>query len=374
MNITKENATNSVLELKINIEAADYQANMDKILKDYQRKANIPGFRAGKVPFSLIQKQYGKAVLAEEVNKVLSEAINKYVEDNKLSIIGNALPIDDKNQDIDFENATDFTFWFEIALTPEFEVKMDKLKVKMFDISVDEKLIDESVENMRKRFGNVTNPEAPAEEQNIDLAELNEELFNQVYPKDNIKTEKELRERIAKEGKEMYGREADRKFLNDVVEELVEKTKFEIPEEFLKRWIQYSSQDQQLTREQVEANFPYYLNSFKWQLIEQKIVEANDLKVTRDDVRKYYKDNVVSLYFPPSENEEQEKRMDMLVDSMLQNQKEVKQIYDMLYDQKLTQLFKDQVKQDVKKVTFDEFVEDVKKANEKATKNAKKDE
>ena len=121
MNITRENkdALNAVV--KIDIEKNDYSEKVEKILTDYRKSANIPGFRKGQVPLGLIKKQYGKAVLVDEVNKLLQESLRKYLNDEKLDVLGNPLP---KAQvDIDWD-ADAFSFEFEIGLSPEFDIKL----------------------------------------------------------------------------------------------------------------------------------------------------------------------------------------------------------------------------------------------------------
>ena len=110
----------------IELEKADYQEKVAKSLNQYRQKANIPGFRQGKVPKSLIQKLYGKTVLVDEINKLISEELGNFIRDNKLKVLGEPFPADDLDEELDLEKEESFTFSFHVALTPEFDLKLDK--------------------------------------------------------------------------------------------------------------------------------------------------------------------------------------------------------------------------------------------------------
>ena len=151
MNITRENkdALNAVV--KIDIEKNDYSEKVEKILTDYRKSANIPGFRKGQVPLGLIKKQYGKAVLVDEVNKLLQESLGKYLNDEKLDVLGNPLP--KQQDDIDWD-ADAFSFEFEIGLSPEFDIKLNGRKsIKHYTIIADDKMIDDQISNIQKQYG-----------------------------------------------------------------------------------------------------------------------------------------------------------------------------------------------------------------------------
>jgi len=151
MNITRNNvdALNAIVTVEIS--KADYAPQVDKVLKNYLKNASIPGFRKGAVPMSLIQKQYGKAVLLEEVNKVLQENLNKYLASEKLDILGNPLPKMNENFDWD---ADDYSFDFELGLAPEFTVDLEaKNKVTFYKITADDKMLNDQVERIQKQYG-----------------------------------------------------------------------------------------------------------------------------------------------------------------------------------------------------------------------------
>ena len=154
MNITFENVDKVSALLTLNIEKADYEEKVKTALKDFSKKASLPGFRPGKVPASLIQKRFGAEIKAEEINKLLSEEINKYIRENKINMLAEPLPNEEKTPRMDFETQEDFTFAFDIALAPEFDAKLSKKdKLTYYDIKVDDTLIDQQVQSYCQRGG-----------------------------------------------------------------------------------------------------------------------------------------------------------------------------------------------------------------------------
>ncbi|MCK5824364.1 MAG: trigger factor [Ichthyobacteriaceae bacterium] len=175
MQVTRENSDALNAVLNVQIVADDYKAQMDKILNGYRKKSNIPGFRKGLVPMGLIKKQYGRGVLIEEVNKVLQGAVNQYIKDEKIEILGNPLPM--VQDDINW-NGTEFNFKFELGLTPEFNVELDKLEgIKAYKVVIDDELINKQIEDFTTRFGKVISKEEVAEDCNVSatIVELNED-------------------------------------------------------------------------------------------------------------------------------------------------------------------------------------------------------
>jgi trigger factor len=154
MNITKENIDDLNAILTIQIEKSDYDGNVEKVLRDYRKKANIKGFRPGMVPIGLIRKMYGKAVQIEEINKLVTENIRTYLEEQKIDILGDPLPRSEENEKNDFENGETLTFSFDLGLAPPFEIKLNKKnKVIYFEIDVDEKMRNEYIESYTRRYG-----------------------------------------------------------------------------------------------------------------------------------------------------------------------------------------------------------------------------
>ncbi|MBP5630881.1 MAG: trigger factor [Bacteroidaceae bacterium] len=154
MKISFENVDKVSALLTLNIEKADYEEKVKKALKDFSHKASLPGFRPGKVPASLIQKRFGAEIKAEEINKLLSEEINKYIRENKINMLAEPLPNEEKTPKMDFEAQDDFTFAFDIALAPDFDAKLSKKdKLTYYDIKVDDALVDQQVQSYCQRGG-----------------------------------------------------------------------------------------------------------------------------------------------------------------------------------------------------------------------------
>ena len=153
MNVSLENIDKVTGLLTVKLEKADYQDKVEKSIKDIRKKAQIPGFRKGKVPAQVINKMYGKSILVEEVNKILSEQLYGYIKDNNISILGEPLP-SEKQKDIDFETMEDFEFCFDLALAPELKGRIDKRdKLAYYNIEVSEEMIDNQVSMYTQRTG-----------------------------------------------------------------------------------------------------------------------------------------------------------------------------------------------------------------------------
>src|SRR5690606_13480131 len=151
MNITKEQIDDLNAVVKVAISKEDYQDKVEQILKDYRKQANIPGFRKGQVPMGLIKKQYGKAVLVDEVNKLLQDYLGKYLSEEKLDVLGNPLPKQQENFDWDRDQ---LDFEFELGLAPSFEVQLKTKKaVTQYKIVADKKMIEDQVDNIQKQYG-----------------------------------------------------------------------------------------------------------------------------------------------------------------------------------------------------------------------------
>ena len=177
MNVSLQNIDKVSAQLTVKLEKADYQEKVEKSLKNIRQKANIPGFRPGMVPMGLVKKQYGKAVLAEEVNKLLQEKVYDYIKENKINILGEPLPNEEKQQLIDFDTMEDFEFVFDIALAPEFKAELSSSDtVDYYNINVDEEMVDRQVKAYTQRNGTYEKVESYEDKDMLKglLAELDE--------------------------------------------------------------------------------------------------------------------------------------------------------------------------------------------------------
>lgn len=160
MDISLDKKNNNEGLIKIKLNEADYQPKVEEKVKEYSKKATIKGFRPGKVPVGLIKKMYGKSILVDEVNHTLSHAITDYIRDNKLPILGEPLPNTEKAENIDWENQKDFEFEYNVGLVEDFEVALDdSTKVTAYEIELSDDNMAETIANIRKQYGKMTNPE-----------------------------------------------------------------------------------------------------------------------------------------------------------------------------------------------------------------------
>lgn len=435
MNITKEQIDKLNAVLKVEVSKDDYQEKVDTILKDYKKQANIPGFRKGQVPMGLIKKQYGKAVLVDEVNKLLQDNLNKYLTEEKLDVLGNPLP---KQQDNFDWNNDEFVFEFELGLAPEFEVPLKTKKaITQYKITADKKMITEQVERIQKQYGKlVSKTEASkadeitgtfkneeeeienkttlelstlkskkaidsiigkkvgdtitlktkgllkedhvlagtlgitaekAEKLNIEVsftieeinerepAELNQELFDKLFGEGKVSSEKELKEKIKEDSEKQFEQQADQKLLNDVTEYFIENTKFDLPSEFLTKWIQTTGENP-LTEEEASEEYKKSEKGLRYQLIEGKIIKDNDIQIQFDELKEFAKGFIKSQMAQFGQLNPQEEELDNIAGRVLSNQDEVKRLSEQLMSQKLMNLYKEKGNLKTKEVTYENFV------------------
>ncbi len=154
MNISFENVDKVSALLTIKLEKADYEEKVTAALKDFRKKASLPGFRPGQVPMTLLRKRFGTEILAEEVNKMLGQEIYKYLREQKINSLGEPLPNEEKTPAVDFQTMEEFTFAFDVALAPEFDAKLsDKDEVDFYTITVDDAMVDQQVQAYAQRAG-----------------------------------------------------------------------------------------------------------------------------------------------------------------------------------------------------------------------------
>ncbi len=362
MHISKEDTGKLTATVKLTIGREDYEEKVMKTLKDYQRKASIPGFRPGKVPFGMISKMYRKGLVLDELNHLMAEKLQNYIAENELRLIGNPLPNKEKAPEIDLETQTEFDFYFDLGFAPEIDLDLkNNIAVDYYKITATEKMIDDQINDICHRavhHDHEHNDEAEGEEhqhEHEELPELNEEFFNKVFPGAEIKDEAAFRAKIKDSIEHSLARESERFFMNAAVETLVGKVDFDLPEEFLKKLIR-ENDESQLTEEQIEAQYDNFVKSVRWQLIETKLIRDHELHIKesemRDVVRGYFTGHMVNAEV----NEEQEERLNKIVDSVLSNKEESNRLHDQLYDQKLLGFFKSNLEIVNKEVDYDEFI------------------
>ena len=437
MNITRENldALNAVV--KVDIAKEDYSDKVEKILTDYRKTANIPGFRKGHVPMGMVKKQYGKAVLVDEVNKLLQDALNKYLTEEKLDVLGQPLP---KTQGAIDWDAEGFSFEFELGLAPEFEVNLNNKKaITQYNIVADDKMIDEQIENIQKQYGKLVSQDVVEKDSEItgtykneeheientislttdkfkekstakkfigakpgdvialetkglyndehdlmhalkvshdkvhgldipvtftiteinkrELADLDQELFDKLFGKDFVKSVTELKAKIKEDAEKQFVQQADQKLLNDVTEYLVDNTKFELPAEFLQKWLQTAG-EQPLDTDQAKEEYEKSEKSLRYQLIEGKLITDNNIQVTIEDIKGHAKEMIKGQMDQFGQLNPSEKELDDIAARVLSNQDEARRISEQLISQKLLNLYKEKANLKVKEVTYENFVKE----------------
>ncbi len=189
MDITQENKDQLEAVIKVKLTPEDYREQVDKELKNVQKKAQMPGFRPGKVPVGMVKKLYGKSVLVEEVNKILADAVYNYIKENEINVLGNPLPDHDKANHIDWDNQEEFAFEYEIGLSPEINLELSEdIHVDYHKITVEDDIVDNYIKDIRKRYGKMTNP-GVSEAEDVLYGEF-AEMENEETPKTDGHTHK----------------------------------------------------------------------------------------------------------------------------------------------------------------------------------------
>ena len=435
MKVSKKDIDKLNSVLSVEIQKKDYESNVDKVLKDYRKRANIPGFRKGHTPIGLIKKQYGMSVKVDEINKLMQKGLSDYLNTEKLAILGNPIPVE-KNE-IDW-NSDVLAFDFEIGLSPEFDVNLkNKNAIPSYEIDVDKKMIDDQIKNIQNQYGKLvsrdkvedgfeingtfSNEEFEVENksnfklenvkgksnkeilsnlklgESVDLktkglfknesdlsfhlklnnenkdkiktvnfslneinerqpADLDQELFDKLFGKDSVKTVTELKKKLKSDAESNFVNQTDQKLLNDVTEYLIENTKFNLPDEFLKKWMQTAG-EKKLSVVEAESEYEKSEKGLRYQLIEAKLIEQNDIKIDPSQIKNFAKELIKSQMKQYGQHNPDEKELESISQRILSNKEEVKRISDQLLSKKLIELFKSNLKFKNNKVTYDKFIE-----------------
>ncbi|WP_111879085.1 trigger factor [Aequorivita sp. CIP111184] len=436
MNITKKDIDKLNAVLTVEISKDDYSSKVEKVLGDYRKNANIPGFRKGQVPMGMVKKQYGKAVLVEEVNKILQEALHKFLTEEKLDILGNPLP---KNEaDINWD-ADDYSFEFELGLSPEFTVDVKGKEVVQYKIVADDEMLNNQVKTIRKQYGKLiskkevekgdeitgtfistekeienkttlTTDDIAGEKQlesligakvgdtvtlktkgmfaddhdnqkflgvehdeahgldievsfkieevnTREMAELNQELYNKLFGEAVVTSEEELKAKIKEDAEGQFAQQSDQKLLNDVVDSLLENTKFDLPKEFLQRWIAMSG-EKRLSEDDAKEEYERSEKGLRYQLIEGKLRAENKLQVTFDELKDYSKNMIKAQMAQFGQMDPSEEEMESIAARILSNKEEVQRLTEQMNSAKLLNFFKENAKLKTKEVSYDKFIKE----------------
>lgn len=447
MNISFENPDKINGLMTLTFEKEDYQPEVDKQLKNYRKKANVPGFRPGQAPMGMIKRQFGTSVKMDVVNKLLGEKLYEYVRENKIQMLGEPLP-SDKQKMIDPEKDETMVFMFDIAVAPEFKAEVTAADtVDYYDIEIDDKLVDQQVEMFQSRSGHhekvevydpaqrdllkgdlreldaegnvkeggitvegaVMMPEYIKVEEQKNLfndakmgdiitfnprkaypdndsevasllkidkskvdeatadftyqitevsrfvkAEVNQELFDQVFGKDEVKDEAGFRDKIAAGIKAQLAVETDYKFLLDARAYIENKVgELQFPDALLKRIMQNNNKDKD--EKFVEDNYEASIKELKWHLIKEQLVAANGIKVDDKDIKNVAVESARAQFAQYGMTNVPDEYLEKYADGMLKDRKNIDSLVDRAIDVKLIAALKGVVKLNKKTMSLDEF-------------------
>jgi trigger factor len=417
MNISQEKIDNLNAVVTINIKPEDYQPRVEKAIKDHAKKAKIPGFRPGMVPPSHIKKMYGKSILVDEVNNLLSDTLNNYINEQQLEVLGQPLPKADDNKEYNWDFADDFEFNYEVGLAPAFDIDFSsKDKVTQYVIKADNETLESRIKNIRKSYGKMTNPDVSADGDvlyaelvqlspdgsvfdggvsnttsvrldqvqdekikksliglkkddvvtldiqkaynndatriaailkvddetaaglkskfrltvkninRLEESDLNQVFFDKLFGEGTVTTEEEFRIKITEEVEAMFAQDAERKLQNDLYELAITKATFQLPDEFLKRWLKATNE--KLSEEELTGGYDDFAKNLKWTLIENKIIKDNKIEIKYEEVfaaAKQRLDAQFRMYSPQPLSEEQ---LGQYTVQYLQNKEEANKIFE----------------------------------------------
>ena len=368
MQITKSEAQDLMAKITLVVEPSDYAEQVEKEIRTLRQRANVPGFRPGKVPASLIKKMYGKSVLAETINKVIGEKLYDYIREEKLNILGEPLSNEEETPELDFDNQDTYTFVFDIALAPEFNAKLTgSNKLPYYDVIVTDEMVQKQVESYANRYGKIEKAEEPEGEKaegeeaekkaatKIIPAEINQELFDKVFGKDAVKSEQEFRDRIKADMKRSLDEDAKYRFGIDAKEAVMKKMeKVQFPEAFLKRWLKTANKE--LTEEQIEKEWNETLDSLRWQLAKDQLAEQFGIKVEKADVDNYAKEIARMQFMQYGLTNVEDQYLEGFAADMLKDENRTRGIYERCVENKVFDALKEVVKLEKKEIAYEEFV------------------
>ena len=427
------NAVNEVIVMTV--VNMDYKGQVQKRINEKMPLATVKGFRKGAVPKDLVEKQYGKAIKQEEVQKVVDLALDRFVKSERLNILGTPLP--KINDNFSWEE-DELVFEFEIGLVPDFELDLEaKNNVIKYVVTADNKLIDEQVARIQKQFGTpipktivevsydvsgtFTNVEkainTPAtfslsifndkktaakfvgkqigdvvtiktkglfEDDHqlmdllkvghddvhgldievdfaietinaVELAELNQDLFDKLFGPGNVTSLADLKAKIKEDAEIQFAQQAEQKLMGDVTDFLIENTKFDLPEEFLVKWLQTVG-EKKLSTEQAKMEYARSEKGLRFQLIEGKAMAQSNIQITFEDLKAFTTNTIRQQMAQFGQINPTDEEVQGIVARVLSNQEEVKKLSDQVVADKMLQLFKEKANATEKKVTYQEFI------------------
>ena len=413
----------------------DYKGQVAKRINEKMPLATVKGFRKGAVPKDLVEKQYGKAIKQEEVKKVVDLALERFVQSERLNLLGT--PLAKVNENFSWD-AEELVFEYEIGLVPSFELDLEaKNDIVKYVVSADDKLIEGQIARIQKQFGkpvsqdvvetgfdltgtfaneakginnattfslDVFKDKVTADKfigkkvgdvvtvntkglfeddhqlmdylkvghddvhgldidvdftiesiNSSELAELNQELFDKLFGPENIASVEQLKTKIKEDAEIQFAQQADQKLMADVTDFLIENTKFDLPAEFLKKWLQTVG-EKQLSPAEAEVEYARSEKGLRFQLIEGRAMAQSDIKITFEDLKTFTTKSIRQQMAQFGQTNPTDEEVQGIVARVLANQDEVKRLSDQVVAEKLLEVFKEKAKPTTKEVTYEEFI------------------
>lgn len=427
------NAVNEVIVLKV--VHMDYKGQVQKRINEKMPLATVKGFRKGAVPRELVEKHYGRVIKIEEVKKVVALALERYIQSERLNLLGT--PLAKENPDFPWDDE-EMEFEYEIGLVPEFDLDLEaKNNIVKYVVTADDNLIEEQVVRIQKQFGTPI-PQTVVEEgsdisgtftniekginapytinisifkdkktgakflgkkvgdvvtvntkglfdddhqlmdvlkvshddvhglaidvdftiesiNGTELAELNQELFDKLFGQGIVSSLADLKTKIKEDAELQFAQQADQKLLSDVTNFLVENTKFDLPADFLKRWLQTVG-EKKLSAEEAAIEYEKSEKGLRYQLIEGRALSQSNIQVTFEDLKEFTAKTIRQQMAQFGQLNPTDEEVQGIVARVLANQEEVKKLSDQVVGEKLLLLFKEKANAKEKKVTYPEFI------------------
>jgi len=412
----------------------DYKGQVAKRINEKMPLATVKGFRKGQVPKDLVEKQYGKAIKQEEVKKVVDLALERFVQSERLNLLGTPLAKENENFDWDAE---ELTFEYEIGLVPNFEINLEaENNIVKYIVTADDKLIDGQVERIQKQFGKAVPQEVVSADSDLtgtfsneekainntttialatfnkaaadkfigkkvgdvvavstkglfeddhqlmdylkvghddvhgldvevnftieaingaELAELNQDLFDKLFGEGKVASLEDLKAKIKEDAEAQFAQQADQKLLLDVQDFLIESTKFDLPAEFLKKWLQTVG-EKKLSAEEAEVEYARSEKGLRFQLIEGKAMAQSNIQITFEDLKAFTTNSIRQQMAQFGQTNPTDEEVQGIVARVLSNQEEVKRLSEQVVAEKLLEVFKEKANPTTKEVTYEEFI------------------
>ncbi|MCF0071817.1 trigger factor [Dyadobacter sp. CY261] len=438
MEVLLEKSSPTLASLKVTLTKEDYQPKVDKTVKDYSKRVNLKGFRPGKVPSHVIQRMYGKSILVDEVNNILSNAVSTYIRENKLQVVGDPIPDRDKAAEVNWDTPSQFEFSYELGLASDFEINLSELPaVKRYTINVDDNELNKTLDSLRERFADSIHPEVseagdmvfgelkqdstefttrtaiPTKQVKEEAAakflgvkkgdvitfdindtftdesaiahvtgkkkedigevsgefvltvedvtrsapaELNQEFFDKVLGPGQVENEEQFNEKVLEIIKGNYERETEALLRRDIELALLDSIGIELPEEFLKNWLERSNEGK-FTREQIDEQFADFTKSLKLSLIKNKIADKEEVKVEYPEILAFTREMVKGQFGIYGDDDSMRETIDRVAQGYLADKERdnYTSVFNQVFDNKVLEVIRGQVSTDEQTVEVSEF-------------------